>query len=69
MVGTADAENLLYLAEDAEYIGKPVDINEAQRVEWLALSSIPQRIANGEIVGAASIIGLLAAIAQRGIKG
>ncbi|GIH09397.1 NUDIX hydrolase [Rhizocola hellebori] len=65
MVGTADAENLLYLAEGAEYTGGPSDVNEATRVEWLGLNGIPERIAKGEIVGAASIIGLLAAIARR----
>lgn len=69
MIGTADAENLLYLAEGAEYVGQPADVNEAQRIEWLSLRGVPERIANGEIVGAASIIGLLAAIAQRGITG
>ena len=68
MVGTADAENLLYLAERAEFTGPPADVNEAHLVQWLALSGIPERIANGEIVGAASIIGLLAAIAERGVR-
>lgn len=67
MVGTADAENLLYLAEGAEYTGKPADINEAVKVEWLDLRGMPDRITNGEIVGAASVIGLLVVMAQRGI--
>lgn len=65
MVGMADAPNLVYLGRGAELVGKP-DINEAQRVEWLALDRIPERIANGEIVGAGSIVGLLAALAERG---
>lgn len=33
-VGTADAENLLYLARGADYTGQPIDINEAARVDW-----------------------------------
>jgi 8-oxo-dGTP pyrophosphatase MutT (NUDIX family) len=66
MVGTADAENLIYLARGAEYIGTPVDINEAKRVDWIDLDTVHDRIARGEIVGAASIVGLLAVLQARG---
>lgn len=62
MVGTADAENLLFIGRGAEYIGTPADINEAKFVEWIELASVPDRIARGEIVGAASVVGLLAAM-------
>lgn len=61
MVGTADAENLLFLAHGAEYVGTPADINEAAAVEWIALDSVRARITRGEIVGSASVIGLLTA--------
>jgi 8-oxo-dGDP phosphatase len=59
MVGSADAENLLFAADGAEYIGEPEDINEAERVAWISLASVPERIAKGEIVGAGSLVGLL----------
>ena len=59
MVGSADAENLLFVADGADHIGQPEDINEAERVAWIPLSSVPERIAAGEIVGAASLVGLL----------
>jgi 8-oxo-dGTP pyrophosphatase MutT (NUDIX family) len=62
-VGTTDAENLLFVATGADYIGVPEDINEAERVEWIQLDSIRERIAGGEIVGAASIAGLLHVLA------
>lgn len=62
MVGTADAENLLFIGRGAEYIGTPTDINEAKAVEWIELASVPDRIARGEIVGAASVVGLFAAM-------
>lgn len=65
MVGTADAENLLFIGHGAEYIGTPADINEAKHVEWISLDTVPDRIGRGEIVGAASIIGLLAALGRR----
>jgi 8-oxo-dGTP pyrophosphatase MutT (NUDIX family) len=59
MVGSADADNLLFIADGADYIGEPEDINEAERVSWIQLSSVQKRIAKGEIVGAASLVGLL----------
>jgi 8-oxo-dGTP pyrophosphatase MutT (NUDIX family) len=61
-VGTADAENLLFVARGADYIGQPRD-NEAERIAWLPLSSVRERITNGEIVGAASQVGLLHVLA------
>ena len=63
MVGSADAENLLYVARRSEYVGAPTDINEAERVAWIPLDSVRERIAMGEIVGAASQVGLLHVLA------
>jgi len=63
IVGSADAENLLFVASGAEYTGKPKDINEAERVAWIRLGSVRERIERGEIVGAASQIGLLHVLA------
>lgn len=63
MVGSADAENLLFLGRGADFIGEPEDINEAERVEWIPLDSVRERIAKGEIVGAASQAGLLYVLA------
>jgi 8-oxo-dGTP pyrophosphatase MutT (NUDIX family) len=62
-VGTTDAENLLFVAVGADRIGVPTDVNEAERVEWIGLDSVRHRIASGEIVGAASIAGLLHVLA------
>lgn len=58
-VGTADAENLLFVSRGADYIGGPVDVNEAERVAWIPLDEASACIARGEIVGAASIIAVL----------
>jgi 8-oxo-dGDP phosphatase len=70
LAGTADFENLIFLGEGAEATGEPADINEAARIEWLTLESVPDRIATGEIIGAGSQIGLLHVLAfhthQRG---
>ncbi|WP_328525755.1 NUDIX hydrolase [Kribbella sp. NBC_00359] len=62
-VGTTDAENLLFIAHGADHIGDPSDINEAERVAWLPLDSLPGRIQAGEIIGAASLVGLLHVLA------
>ncbi len=65
MVGTADAENLLYIGNGAQYVGTPTDVNEAKHVSWISLDTIQDRISRGEIVGAASIIGLLTVLERR----
>ena len=59
IVGSADTENLLFVGRDAEYVGRPTDINEAAQVGWIPLASVRRRIADGEIVGVASQVGLL----------
>ncbi|WP_033293133.1 NUDIX domain-containing protein [Amycolatopsis jejuensis] len=62
-VGMADAENLLFLSRGAEYIGDDVDVNEAERIAWIPLGSVRERIAKGEILGASSQVGLLHVLA------
>ncbi|MQA12173.1 MAG: NUDIX domain-containing protein [Pseudonocardiaceae bacterium] len=64
-VGSSDAENLLFVADGAEHVGEPTDINEAQRVDWIPLESVRDRIQKGEIIGASSQVGLLYALAFR----
>jgi 8-oxo-dGTP pyrophosphatase MutT (NUDIX family) len=64
-VGTTDAENLLFVSNGADYIGERVDTTEAERIEWIRLDSIRERIEAGEIVGAASLVGLLHVLAFR----
>jgi len=58
-VGTTDAESLLFVANGAEYVGEPADINEAERVQWIPLRSVRDLIQQGEIIGASSQVGLL----------
>ncbi len=65
IVGTADAENLLFVAHGADHTGNPTDVNEAAQVSWIPLASVPERIAKGEIVGAGSLVGLLHVLAFR----
>jgi 8-oxo-dGTP pyrophosphatase MutT (NUDIX family) len=60
MVGTIDQPNIVYLARGAEQTSTALDVNEAERIGWIPLSAIRQRIRTGEIVGAGSVAGLLA---------
>jgi 8-oxo-dGTP pyrophosphatase MutT (NUDIX family) len=65
MVGTADAENQVFLARGADYTGAVVDVNEAEQVAWIPLGEVLDHIARGEIVGAASLVGLLDVLARQ----
>lgn len=60
MVGTIDQSNVVFLARGADHTGAQPDINEAERLGWIPLDEVDQRISAGEIVGAGSIAGLLA---------
>jgi 8-oxo-dGTP pyrophosphatase MutT (NUDIX family) len=62
MVGTIDQPNLIFLARGADHTGAGPDINETERLGWIPLIEVQQRIADGEIVGAGSVAGLLAVL-------
>ncbi|HVB26717.1 MAG TPA: NUDIX hydrolase [Mycobacteriales bacterium] len=53
MVGTIDQPNQVYLARGAEPTGARPDINEAERIGWIPLDEVEDRIARGEIVAPA----------------
>jgi 8-oxo-dGTP pyrophosphatase MutT (NUDIX family) len=65
MVGTIDQQNIIYLARGADQTSTALDINEAERIGWIPLDEIQQRIDDGEIVGAGSVSGLLAVLLAR----
>jgi 8-oxo-dGTP pyrophosphatase MutT (NUDIX family) len=67
MVGMADAENHLYLGREVEYVGEP-DVNEPGEVAWIELADLSGMIADGRVVGAASVIGLMAARERLGVS-
>lgn len=69
LAGTADFENLLYVAEDCVPTGALPDVNEAAAVEWLPLATIPDRIARGEVVGAAAQVALMHVLVARSSPG
>ncbi|GAA3854036.1 NUDIX hydrolase [Saccharothrix violaceirubra] len=65
LTGTADFENLIYVAEGAEHTGEAPDVNEAERVGWIPLDRVKTMIEDGRIIGAAAQIGLLHVLAFR----
>jgi 8-oxo-dGTP pyrophosphatase MutT (NUDIX family) len=56
IIGSADSEQELYLARGADRVGQP-DGNETEAIRWFPLDATPAMIADGQIVGAATIIG------------
>ncbi|MGH3414855.1 MAG: NUDIX hydrolase [Actinocrinis sp.] len=61
MTGTADALNHVYLGLDPTPVdGAALDVNEGQAVRWVPLADVPAMV-GGMTLGAASVIGLLAA--------
>ncbi|MEU8296096.1 NUDIX hydrolase [Micromonospora sp. NPDC048909] len=64
-VATADAENLVFLAREAAYIGAPVDVNEAERVAWIPLEEARHLVSQGEIAGAGTVIAVLELVARK----
>jgi 8-oxo-dGDP phosphatase len=56
--GMTNAEHHVFLAESATRIGEPTDTHEADRVEWVSLSRIPEMIADREIVAGVAVVGL-----------
>jgi ADP-ribose pyrophosphatase len=67
MVGSADAPNHLFLGREAVYVGVP-DVNEPGEVAWIPLADAGKLIAEGSVVGAASVIGLMAARERLGVR-
>jgi 8-oxo-dGTP pyrophosphatase MutT (NUDIX family) len=62
MVGTIEQTNTVYLSRGADNTGSAPDINEAAQVGWIPLAEVQQRIADGGIVGAGSVSGLLSVL-------
>jgi 8-oxo-dGTP pyrophosphatase MutT (NUDIX family) len=67
MTGTADALNHVYLGRDPVKVADVLDVNEAQAVRWVSLAEVPAMV-GGMTLGAASVIGLLAARDRLGVR-
>jgi 8-oxo-dGTP pyrophosphatase MutT (NUDIX family) len=64
-VGSADAPQHLFVAASAHLTARSVDVNEAEEIRWIPLAEAYAMIKRGEIIGAASIIGVLEVMQRR----
>lgn len=67
MTGNADALNHVYLGLGPTQVTDRLDMNEAQAVRWIPLTEAPALV-GGMTLGAASVIGLLAARDRLGAR-
>jgi 8-oxo-dGTP pyrophosphatase MutT (NUDIX family) len=66
MVGMVDAEHVIFIGRDPEKFTEPVELTEADRIEWVPLSSVPELMASGQIWNSGVLIGLLGLLARKG---
>ena len=65
MVGSADAANHVYMADQCQQVSTELDINEATEVRWISLDQALELIQSGELVGAASVVAIDRLVARR----
>jgi hypothetical protein len=65
MVGMVDSEHDIFIGRDPETFTEPVDVNEADRIEWIPLASVPELIASGQVWNSGVLIGLLGLLARK----
>jgi hypothetical protein len=63
-LGSADAPQDVYVVRGADLVGEP-EIDEAEAVRWVPVKEALEMIRTGEIIGAATVIGVLHAVAER----
>jgi ADP-ribose pyrophosphatase YjhB (NUDIX family) len=64
MVRSADAPQDIYVARGAEHVGEP-QVDEAEIVRWVPTTEAPTMITRGEIIGGATLIGVVHAAADK----
>ncbi len=64
VIGSADAPQDVYVAHGADLVGEP-EIDEAEVVRWVPIDEAQEMIRRGEILGAATVIGVMHAVAER----
>lgn len=64
VIGSADAPQDVYVAHGADLVGEP-EIDEAEVVRWVPVDEAQEMIRRGEILGAATVIGVMHAVAER----
>jgi 8-oxo-dGTP pyrophosphatase MutT (NUDIX family) len=63
MVGMVDSGHWVFVGRDPEKVTEPVEVSEADRIEWVPLASVPELIRQGQIWNSGVLIGLLGLLA------
>jgi 8-oxo-dGTP pyrophosphatase MutT (NUDIX family) len=62
--GMTNAEHYVFLARSAQKIGEPTDCNEADRIAWVPLSDMLDKIDKREIVAGFTMVAILRLLAD-----
>ncbi|MFC3998156.1 NUDIX hydrolase [Nocardiopsis sediminis] len=57
--GISDSEHHIFFADSAEHVGAPSEDWEAERIEWVPLTSVPELVRKRELVSGTSMNALL----------
>ena len=63
MMGMVDAPHEIYLARGAEHVGEPATSDEAGQVTWIPIADVPGLLADGQLLGSGTLVGLLCLLA------
>lgn len=61
--GAVDQRFAVFLGEDPEWVAPPVDVGEAERIEWVPIEEVRAEVAAGRVLDGLSLTGLLWAFA------
>jgi 8-oxo-dGTP pyrophosphatase MutT (NUDIX family) len=59
MIGMVRSAHHVFVGREPVQVGEPTETTEMQRMEWIRLDAVPQLIADGQICGSGTLVGLL----------
>jgi 8-oxo-dGTP pyrophosphatase MutT (NUDIX family) len=65
MPGMVDTPHALFVANAAEKVAEPTDLEEAGVVDWVPMSQVRELIGRGEVLGSGSLVALLYLLSGR----
>src|SRR5262249_37366491 len=69
MVGMVDSEHVIFIGHDPEKVAEPIEVTEADKIEWVPLASMPELMKSGMIWNSGVLIGIWGLLASRGSGG
>lgn len=64
VIGMVRARHYIYAATSYEVVGEPTELNEMERLEWVPLAEVPERIRKGEVQSSGTLVALLRVLAM-----